>query len=575
MKSRLLHIPAVNYFKTFALRSVLLCLALTALISISARAQGKWGEDGEIEDAEIVIEKSRKIELPEAIRMTDKITFPIKPIVPAAQKYNYSDFRLILPDQESRVKVLTMKQDAQPVLPQAYIKLGGGNLGTFYGEGWVGSRQTDKYAWGAHLRHFSSSKGPVSNPPSGTSENRIDLYNKYFLEKITLSGNLSFGRDRYNFYGFQPADKVKADSVKQVFSTVSFNAGIENRDSSTFQYKAGLGVNTFSDAFKASETRFELNFGGRYAIDDKMGIRFTTDLMLSKYADSSSVSRNLFSIRPQWYFKNKDISIQAGANFAAENDTAKNTQRFHLYPHLNVEYTFVPQYLTGFIGITGDMRKVTLQNMATSNPWLASNQVLLHTNNMIEFFTGIRGGAGDGFRWLAELHYNNVRNLPMFINDTLATANHPDGDTSKFRIVYDRGTVSILRAGAEMGWSVSKKYDIGLRLDYYNYAMVQQNAPWHLPTFKTTLTAGIWATESLRFSTGLYVMQGITAPAIHSDLKTELPAIVDWDLKAEYLFAGKWSAWLEADNILSQKNQRYLNYSTRPLLVMGGLTYSF
>jgi hypothetical protein len=54
----------------------------------------------------------------------------------------------------------------------------------------------------------------------------------------------------------------------------------------------------------------------------------------------------------------------------------------------------------------------------------------------------------------------------------------------------------------------------------------------------------------------------------------ELKGLTDIDLKIDYKFSEKFSVFLEMDNILSQKNQRYLYYQNRGLLVLLGASAS-
>ena len=561
-----------------------LLLITVGLFGGSALAQGKWGEDGEIENTEIVIEKNRKIQLPEALRFTDKINFPIKPSDPAVQKYNYSDFKLNLPDRESKVKVLSVAPDSGKVLPQGYLKASGGNLGTAYLEGWYGSRQTDKYAFGAHIKHFSSQKGPVSTPPSGNSENRADLFSKYFLPKAVLTGNLNYSRNAYNFYGYTPAAEVNKDSSKQIFSSIGFNIGLASfNDSSKFQYNTSLGFTSFKNRYDASETRLDLAFNGTYAVNEKSGIALNSELMLSKYQDSATTGRNLFNFSPFWYYRHKHLNVQAGVNLSVQSaDSAP-----HIYPHLNLDYAFIQTRMVGFIGVTGSMQKQTYQSMAAANPYLAPDQVLQNTNKMLELSTGLRGTEGN-FSWLARIAFLNVRNLSLFVNNFGFSKLGPNAgsgpDSSRFIIAYDKGTAGILQSTVQAGYNLPNKFWLNAQADFYNYSLSQvmvgytklPEEAYHLPALKTALNAGIYLGPKFKLNTGLYLQQGIKA---FTPNKTEseytLPVTADWSLGAEYLFSPNLGVFAQAYNLLNQQNRRYYNYSTQPLLLLGGLSLRF
>src|SRR5690349_10232234 len=87
-------------------------LLATFLLSItSVYGQVKRTDNGEIEDSEIIIEKNREIELPEANRNFEKITAPVRQPDPVLQQYQYIERTAKLPDLNPRFRVLQMPQE--------------------------------------------------------------------------------------------------------------------------------------------------------------------------------------------------------------------------------------------------------------------------------------------------------------------------------------------------------------------------------------------------------------------------------------------------------------------------------
>ena len=98
--------------------------------------QTGWEGNNKLEDAEIVVEKSRINELPEAIRNYEK--FKIEPPEKKPQQvvYRFADYKISGLQLNLPIRVLTIKQDELTKLNGNYVKLGFVNYGTPYLKGY-------------------------------------------------------------------------------------------------------------------------------------------------------------------------------------------------------------------------------------------------------------------------------------------------------------------------------------------------------------------------------------------------------------------------------------------------------
>jgi hypothetical protein len=80
--------------------------------------------------------------------------------------------------------------------------------------------------------------------------------------------------------------------------------------------------------------------------------------------------------------------------------------------------------------------------------------------------------------------------------------------------------------------------------------------------------------EKVVFSLNSYMLQGIQALEPNGKVK-KLPTILDLNLKVDYLFSQNFSAFLELNNLLANKYQRYLYYSQKGINFLVGATCSF
>lgn len=504
-----------------------------------------------------------KIELPQANRNFEKINFEMKPAPVKPQEYQMEEVEVEVPKMVVKINPVIQKPDPLQKLYGNYVKAGIGNYSTPYFEGFFNNKRSENVSYGLHLKHFSSALGPVKN--SKMSENRASAYVRYFTKKTELSSSLSYDRDRYNFYGYDHNFPVEKDTIKQVFNTISFKAGIKslNQDSK-FSYDLRFGYFNFRNRYSAREGEYLTNLGSAYRLDEDKSIRLDGVLSVSGYKDSVKLNRTFFQLKPAFYYDLGKYKLTAGFNTAYISDTA-NTSKFHLYPRLNVDVSLIENQLTAFAGLEGEMQKNTLRSFISENPFLESNVELRHSNKSIELYAGIKGNYA-GLNFKGRLGYANYNNLFFY--------NNSEQDSSEFRIMYDRST-SVLNLLADVSYDLSDRFRMGLGMNYYSYNLSTLEQPWHRPKFTTSLSAGYNLKNKIYINTDIYYISGLSGKNYISGREVKLDGIFDVNLKIDYKISNAFTAFLELNNILSKKYQRYLYYPVKGINVIGGISYSF
>lgn len=554
---------------------LLLAIVISACCVVQAMAQTprKRGSNGEIEDAEIVIEKDRVIVMPEAQRNFDKITNPLKPAEKVPLNYKVDEFPMTLPPIETKMRMVALKQEPLEKLYNTFIKAGLGNLGTTNLDVYHNSKRTKDYAYGLNFNHFASARGPVSQ--SGWSHNNLGAYGKYFTDAFTLTGGLSWDRQRYNFYGYDRSVNKERDidSIKQVFRTIAFNSLLENSNQKAkLKYKAGFDYYGFANRFDASETEMLITANGLYELNGGDRLEVQSSFSLSKISDSASLSRNLVQIRPYYHHQIGALKLVGGVNFAIENDPAfeksdtifkpKPENRIHIYPHLHLSYPLTDNNLVAYAMLTGDMQKQNLRQFVATNPFLAPNVILLHTNKLFELRTGVRGNIAQQFSGGAFVSYQTLRHLPFFINNYA-------GDSSKFVITYDRGKTALIHFNTELAYQHGNDLNTALQLNFFSFNLDELKAPYHFPTFRLdyhlqwNLVDKISVRPEIFYYNGMKALNG-------KGKEVNIKGFTEVNLKADYHFSQRVTAFIHGLNILNQKNPRYQFYPTRGILVMLG-----
>jgi hypothetical protein len=532
-----------------------------------AQAQGQpKKKTGEIEDAEIIIEKNREITLPEAERNFEKITTPARKPEQNVQKYDYNDRAVKLTDLNPKFRILQMPQEPAKELTGGLLKAGIASYVGNYLEGYYNSTQNKDFSYGAHVKHLSFGRGPVDKSNSSTSENFLGVHGKYFGGGLTAGGALEYSREKYNFYGYKPGTDVSKDDIKQVFNTIAFKTNFtSNNVSSPLDYKLDVNLFNLTDRFNAKEFEFATNLRSKYSVSDAITAIVDADVSVTRLTDDGSIGRNLFRFHPAVKFGVDLLSINAGVNMVYQNDTS-GLHKLNMFPAVTAQFNFLDNFSL-FGGLEGDIQRVTLRQLVNENPYLAPEVSVFNTNKARDIYAGLKGKLGGDLTFATRLGYAGYKNMYFYVNS--------ETDTSKFALEYEEGFTNVLNFSGELSYNASEKLRLGVKADYYSYKLKNLDAAWHKPTFTASFLGRYNFIENLFFNTEIYYLGGITAKKPFSDQKVQLDPIFDLNLKAEYLFLDKFSAFLSLNNIVSNKYQRFLNYPNRGFTVMLGATYSF
>ncbi len=553
---------------------------LIFIIFFAANAQqDQWSEEGEIEDAEVVIEKDREIELPRASRNFERVPpLPVqKPQV--AVSYRFVEVEPSLRELSPEIRVLKIKEPPLPKLYGNYVRAGGANYLTPYFDLFVNNTRNKDYSYGIHAKHLSSRQGPVDGANSGNSDTRLMFNGKYFAKKHTFSAEAGYQRERYHFYGYLPSLEIERDSIRQIFNIGHVQLGLQKSEpEAPFQYQMTVSLDRIGDRFGAVENQIGLGLTAGIGINDQLKFLIESESYLMDWKsyegeeeeEGASINRNLVKFKPYLYYKPESegsrIEAKAGFNIVYENDTIVNGDRLHFYPYLWAAY-FLNDGVSLYAGIEGDIQKNTWLDYTRQNPYLASDAALAHTNKTFGFQGGIKGRVSSMFGFNVGLNANNYKNMYYFVNSA--------EDSTKFDILYDTDNTFLLNFYGEINFNNGNRFRSTLRGDYFSYTTSDVEEPWHKPAYQVNLMAHYNLYEKIIFNSELLVLGGIEGYNLASNTSTMLDPIIDLSFKADYLFSDRFSTFLQLKNILGQNYERYLNYPSRGIMVMVGATYRF
>ncbi|GAB3797399.1 TonB-dependent receptor [Spirosoma humi] len=531
-------------------------------------------KEGEVDNQEITVEKSRKIELPPANRIFNKVPSVKQSAEQRKLTYEFEDRKLTIGDPKITPGVLapsTTQPDETPAYNN-YVKLGAGNYSSFLGEGFFGINNLSNLALEGSIRHLSSAIGPVDGKNSAQSDTRVRVTGKYLADAFKLQADLGFDRNTYNFYGYsreyaaQPS--FDADLIKQRLNTINFKLGIENAKSeNAIDYSLRTGITSLSDRFNASETDWGTNLNASIGITDNVFALVAADAYVTQRSDGTIVdNRNLFRVKPTFKYTSPLFTITAGINAVNQTDQRQGINDTRAFPVVDIDVAPVAN-IHIFAGVDGDINRNTLRSLLGENKWLGPQVLLVNTVKSWDIYGGSKGTIGGGFSYEGKASYARYRNFSTFNNST--------ADTTKFFVFYDGGVSNVLTISGQLAYARKDKFRSSLKADYFNYSLDRLEQAWGRPQVAATWSNSYSLDKKLFITADLYVYQGIKNKNLTSGVVYTLKPIYDANVKIDYFLGKQISAFVSLNNIFGQNYQRYLYYQTQGLNFLGGISYSF
>ena len=554
---------------------------------LSACAGAAWAQPGtDLPSGQVEVIKVFEAQLAESVKIGVNPELPPADTSIQRQQYDIPPKSLEVVYPAPRIRPISYKSGEEvPDVYKAYVKLGAGLPKSIYGEGafntHVKTAKNTAYDVGVDLLHHSAnfSNDEVENQKFSLTKAGLDgTY--YFEPGFALSSNLGYSSNRVHYYGynfddFSNFEDILPEAVQQTFSTFDFGAKFFNgvQTAGDFNYNAGLDLYTLSDAFAASETGVDLKGNVTKWINDRhsfdMGLR--TDF--TWYDDTLELAQTLhnYTLSPSFTFHGNIFKVKLGGRLVSSND------EFFPFPDVEVVINLTGNELAFFTGVEGDLKKNTFRSMSTYNPFIHTRlpDGTIRNTKYFHAFAGVRGNLKI-FEYTAELGYKPVNDLALY-------KTRFDGTTIpelySFDIEY--ADANIINFGASIKAMPLKGLEVTGTINQNIYQMKDclgcQVKAWHLPAFTGNFQAAYTSSDNkLRTRATLYLENGLVSNTSPIPSKFDnLNALFDLSLGAEYWVAKNFGVFLDVNNLLNNKRQRWRNYPTYGTNVLVGVTARF
>jgi hypothetical protein len=485
------------------------------------------------------------------------------------------------------IKAAAIKNEPLSKLYKGYAKAGFGTYNTPYAELFYNNLRSKKFGSGVRYKHLSSSGQIADVGYAGFNHNELNLFGKYFLRKSTITGNIDYRRHMMHYYGFNtnPLDTVfknydlNREAIRQHYQLVRVNAGFSDNypvDSQAIKYKGALNYYNYTDRYESSENG--LNLAGQvafhyksYAFDVKTKLDY-----FGNQAGNNSSSMTIFNLNPAINFRQEKWRLRAGLNTWFSSDSANG---FRLVPEVDFDFHIYKDMIILNAGTDSRLWRNSWRNLSEENPFLASNVPLANTWAPFRWYAGLRGALGAKFAFGVKASYVQLSNQVFFVNDT--SSNNLNKLTTEYL------NPSLLQVDGEITWRSSDRLWLMARTTYLGYTMDEENQkPWHTPALRlsfsgkyslrdkiivtpTILYLGKQFSREFTYSTDSL---GNTVPQVYA---RKLGGITDINLGIEYKYNKVLGMFLQLNNILNVRYQRYRDYPTQRFNLLAGIGYSF
>lgn len=501
-----------------------------------------------------------------------------------------------------KIDPATIKTDAKlPQLYHTYVKLGVGTELMPLGEVYFDSKRSRKYLYGIHAKHLSSYGNFENYAPAQFDRTKVGLYGSLNEKNYTLRSDIHYNNQGLHYYGWKiPTDSVDRETTAQRFQDVggSFMFASHKKDSANLNYNVGVEYNNFSskkpidetteDIWRARENYFAFKSGGWYKYEKhvfaadmnvryngyKYGELYDTNTMI---LDSGIVLNNtIFNLRPtiSTYLKDNRFKAKIGLDFVID---AHNRTKAHIYPVAELKYSLFNDIFIPYLGLRGGMKQLTYKSLVAENEFVLTNVKMRNENTVIDLYGGFKGTLSRRMSFNLNASFARIQDKALFITDTVFSVGN------KFNLIYD--TLSLTTIEGSLSYQLMEKLKVDGIGRFYSYSLLNNSYAWNLPQWQAILRGSynlydkFLVNLDVNFEGGrralVYDATEEDVTEENGQLAKQLGLIADINLGLEYRYNKRISAFVQLNNVASQRYNRWYNHPVQIFQFMGGLTARF
>jgi hypothetical protein len=489
------------------------------------------------------------------------------------QTYSVPNKVLTVDYQPPRMRPQSLPAQKLPPQYNGYAKLGYGFPNSPYGEAGYRFGDPSQYLIGAKIKHHSAS-ADKSYENQRFSDTEGEVNGVFYAQAgVAVDAKLGYSSHSRQFYGYDhdkiPLGFYSQQSTEQYFNTFTAAAKAYNsvRTVADINYALGLNFSNMNDNYGRRETDFNIIGDATKWFADKHPLTVIIGAEFTSYVPGIEKSQDLNNIylKPSFTYKSDVVSVKLGANLTSFKDI------FYPLPDIEANFNVAGKALGIFAGWKGEFLKNSYRNLTTYNPFLKtdSNSVVIKNTIKTEYYGGLKGGLGT-LTYSAQVGYSTNENLALFSGDSL-------DKYRRFNVIYD--TVNIFNIRGAVTVHPLDNLELTGTISQNIYSAKKEKAAWGLPSLDVNVGAKYTVSQKgdqlAIVKAALFVQNGVPYKAKNTDGFSRLDPLFDISLGGEYWFAKNIGVFLDINNLLNLKRQRWQNHPNFGLNILGGVTARF
>ena len=527
-------------------------------------------KEGEVRDAEFIIEKKKAVRLPQANRIFSPFDISVH-VAPLNADLTMEEPEFTIPTFSPSIKNTFQESHEKKETYPNYARAAFGNLISPLIE--YSYRSEGSTPYGIHLFHESFGRGPVRDENSAFNESQMSLWGMLEGRQTTVKADISYQRNGFYYYGLSDSifNAPEADSVffkEQAFrNNLRVGFSIEGRSANNklnYSITPSWNYTDLVDFSLFSRENF-VDISSELDLEVNNELTIYTDLSSSFISSDSDLTqtRSWLRFNPGIVLSKPYFSLRAGVIL---NNQTDDLFADHLLVAPDLKATFqLSNSSFVFARIDGSVDKNSLRRLSERNMFLTDSLRWTSTLNKFQIKAGWSGYQLDKLRTAADLTFRAADNQALYLNNP--------SDPSRFDVVYDSSFHQIsLNVNGKYQFNDQWSLFTGHQVNIYDAGSEEE--AWHLPIYRgETRLSGKF--DRISASTTILMLSGMKSYSFDNEEVINISSIFDLGIDVSYSINPKGTVFLSLKNMLNQNNERYLNYPAIPLNFKIGGYYSF
>ncbi len=446
-----------------------------------------------------------------------------------------------------------------------FAKLGAGAPNAWYGEAGYSFSAKDRFDGKAWFRHHQANNKKLENQRFANNDARLN-FNYYLENNLAVEAMAGYSADRVFFYGYDHDSlQFMPDQVRQEFNLLELGGRFYNSQRNDLDINFGIAPRFYllKDYYANSETGISVDVHVTKWFAQKHALRLGIRPDLTSYKDTADQKLNNIYLQPSFTLHFSILRLKLGGNFV------NNRDEFSIFPDAELLLSVWGEGLQVFGGVTGDLRKNTYRSMSEYNPFLQMRASRLRNTVWREFYGGVKGNMG-WFSYEGRVSYSKAADLALF--QTQYDSIGRPGIT-RFRTIYD--TAQIFGISGVINIQMSDQVSLSGTASYRAFNLSNENEPWGLPNLEMNARLLFRPYDGkITVKSELYLADDIPFRNQENQPNFTDP-LIDLNIGAAMQISNNIGIFLDINNVLNNKRERWLNYPIFGINLLGGVTVRF